>query len=97
MRLVRLQHQPETSVNSPKVYPNWVPSPSLTEAAATSTASTPYLTGPDRTKGEAMLADWMARRARHMYSHPHVRKSFSSILLFRLFRGGKQRTHTQEH
>lgn len=31
--------------------------------------------------GEAMLKDWMTRRAKYMYGHPHIRKYLSSSKL----------------
>ncbi|KAL1636566.1 hypothetical protein SLS56_001151 [Neofusicoccum ribis] len=53
------------------IYPNWVPDPSLTAASAAS-ASIDYLTGDDRAMAEAMLKNWMTRRARYMYGHSHI-------------------------
>ncbi|KAH7046062.1 hypothetical protein B0J12DRAFT_742032 [Macrophomina phaseolina] len=53
------------------IYPNWVPNPSLTPAAAAA-ISIDYLEGEDRVMGEAMLKDWMTRRAKYMYGHPHI-------------------------
>lgn len=59
-----------------QIYPNWVPHPSLTPDAAAA-VSIDYLDGEDRVMGETMLKDWMTRRARYMYGHPHIRE-FSS-------------------
>ncbi|KAE9399193.1 hypothetical protein BT96DRAFT_994163 [Gymnopus androsaceus JB14] len=53
------------------IYPNWVPSEGFTETAAAK-VSIDYLEGDDRYMGEAMLKDWMMRRARYMYSHSHL-------------------------
>ncbi|KAF4307054.1 Acyl-CoA N-acyltransferase [Botryosphaeria dothidea] len=73
------------------IYPNWVPHPSLTPDAAAA-VSIDYLDGEDRVMGETMLKDWMTRRARYMYGHPHILLAllFTSPSVQRLGAGSMQ-------
>ncbi|KIK61965.1 hypothetical protein GYMLUDRAFT_42388 [Collybiopsis luxurians FD-317 M1] len=57
------------------IYPNWVPSDDFTANAAAK-VTIDYLEGEDKIRAEALLRDWMTRRTRYMYSHPHVLLAF---------------------
>lgn len=58
----------------PQIYPHWTPNPDITPETAAAAVSLDFLEGDDRTMTEDLMRDWVARRVRHMYGHPHIRK-----------------------
>ncbi|KAL1618355.1 hypothetical protein SLS54_007332 [Diplodia seriata] len=60
------------------IYPHWTPNPALTPAAVAAAVKLDFLSSDpdddDRAMGETLMRDFMARRARHTFGQPHVRK-----------------------
>ncbi|KAF4546641.1 Acyl-CoA N-acyltransferase [Lasiodiplodia theobromae] len=54
------------------IYPHWTPNPDITPETAAAAVSLDFLEGDDRTMTEDLMRDWVARRVRHMYGHPHI-------------------------